>query len=605
MKFALCYPTHKNCREQEELFATVDLDARCYPKRATEATEDQPVNCWNPDANTAEGLGFPVVKTVCAQCPHRKKCLETGYLGEMIYAAEGDVVLFTHKRAEFAGLAELTTGRQYVSIHENPLNVLRPQVEIQLVDLIQLQHLFKHLLGNPFFLDRFVPPVMVDDNGEPYESEELKLRLERQYEFCFVLAKVVDDLIGVITAAEATTAWQPAVIGTSPNGMERLLFWAVRVCQLKFHGSPFRFLLAASTGKLPSAAVFVSKIPAAKESNEPPITIKRVIGVRHNAPSAGATTWFNDATLELSALQAVLGLTVQARTPEGQLARQKKAVQLPRDLTRKTALAVVAKILRGVLSDRPQFLRVGLITHQPQLKALDLLEPEFRQRIVMSTYFGSGQDRSSNSWHKDCDLILVLGTPRVGPLEVASLLLQIGDSPAACREPPWSTYQWEGRTESDEAVMVTARGYTDPTWRMAHQSLVRATLVQAIGRGRGILADGCEVVVVSTEECGLPLSDGSLVTVSEQTMRLLSRIRALTEANPIELSIGKTSVSSTELARDLGLTTRQVRHHLKVLEQQGLAARIGERGGWRALPPAQPTPKFPSVPPAIVEGAMP
>ncbi len=583
MKFALCYPTHQNCREQEELFATANLDARCYPKRATEATEHQAVNCWNPDAGTAEGLGFPVVKTVCPQCPHRKKCLEAGYLGEMIYAAEGEVVLFTHKRAEFAGLAELTAGRDYVSIHENPLDVLRPQVEIQLVDLIQLQHLFKHLLGNPYFLDRFVPPVMVDDHGEPYESEELKRRLERQYDFCLVLAEVVDDLLRVITQAEATTAWQPPITGTSPNGMERLLFWAVRICQLQFQGSPFRFLLAAGTGKLPSAAVIVTQLPASKLTIDPPMTIKRVIGVRHNAPAAGATTWFNDATLELAALQAILGLTVQDRTPVGRITRQKKAVQLPRDVTRKTTLAVVAKILRGVLSDRPQFLRVGLITHRPQLEALDIIEPEFRQRIVMSTYFGSGQDRSSNSWHTECDLILVLGTPRVSPLEVAGLLLQTGDGPAACREPPWGSYQWEGRTESGETVFVTARGYTDPIWRRAHQSLVRATLVQAIGRGRGILADGCEVVVISTEECGLPLSDGSLVTLNDQAMRLLARIRELTEINPIELSIGKTSVSTAELNKGLGLTTRQVRNHLATLEHQGLVVRVGERGGWRPV----------------------
>lgn len=583
MKFALCYPTHKNCREQEELFATSSIDARCYPSRATVETEDQPVNCWNLDADAAEALGFPVVKTICPQCPHRQRCVENGYLGEVIYAAEGTVVLFTHKRAEYAVLAELTAGRQYVSIHENPLDVIRPRAEIDRADLIQLQHLFKQLLDNPFFLNRFVPPVSVDDQGEPYESQELKLRLERQYEFCFVLADLVDDLLRVVEQATDTTAWQPPMTGSSPNGMERLLFWAVRVCGLKFHGRPFRFLFAAGTGKLPSAAIFVTEVPAPKSLDTPPMIVKRVIGYRNNAPAPGATTWFNDATMTLEALQAILGLGVQDRTPRGRIACQKKAVQLPRDVTRQTSLTVVAKILRGTLTDRSRLPRVGVITHRPQLKAFNQLEPEFRERIVMATYFGSGEDRSSNQWHRDCDLIVVLGTPRVSPLEVAGLLLQIGDRAAACREPPWGTYQWEGRTESGETVFVTGRGYIDPAWRRAHQSLVRATLVQAIGRGRGILADGCEVVVVSTEECGLPLSDGSLVTVSQQTMQVLSRLRTLTEANSIYLSIGNISVSSANLAQSLGLTTRQVRNHLAVLEQQGLVVRVGERSGWRTV----------------------
>ncbi len=602
MTFALCYPTHANCREQAELFKTANLDARCYPLRISEGSRDQAPNCWNEHTATAEKLGFPVIKSICPLCPHRQRCLEGGYLEQLRFATEGEIVLMTHQRAAFAGLAELTRGRSYVSIHENPLDLLRPRVDIVVADLISLRYLLNRILNEPFFLDRFAPPVLVDDHGAPYQRAEAQRRRERQYDFCRLLADLIDDLIKLQEHATVTTVWQPTTTAPCPQGTEAFLFWAVGICRLAFRGQPFRFLLLAASGQLASAAVLVGKRPSPSEKSAPSF-IKKIVGFAHNPPARGTTTWINDATMSLPALRAVLGTSVRDCTPAGRIARQKKAVQIPRDVTRNTKDAVVAKILRGVLSDRPEFPRVGLITHRPLLSVLDQLEPEFRRRIVMSTYFGSGQDRSSNAWHTACDLIIIAGTPRVGPLEVASLLLQIGDHAAAGHEPRWEKYQWEGHTEAGGVAVVTGSGYVNSAWRQAHQSLVRAGLVQAIGRGRGILVEGCEVVVISNEECDLPLSDGSLVTLNDQMMRLLARIRELTETNPKIHSIGKISVSSAALAQPLGLTPRQVRNLLTVLERQGLIARVGDRGGWYAVPVSAgheaPSPvPLPELPPA-------
>src|SRR5262245_49974420 len=115
MTALLIYPTHKNCREAEEDYLAAGIDAATYPGRTTQASEEMPQNCWNPDADAAEAMGMPVVKTVCPRCPVQAKCKACGYLGELIDAEKASVALCTHKRTEFTGLADLSRGRRYVS----------------------------------------------------------------------------------------------------------------------------------------------------------------------------------------------------------------------------------------------------------------------------------------------------------------------------------------------------------------------------------------------------------------------------------------------------------------------------------------------------------
>jgi hypothetical protein len=46
-------------------------------------------------------------------------------LGELLTVAKVDVAICTHKRAEFSGLKELADRLGYLSIHENPIDLLR------------------------------------------------------------------------------------------------------------------------------------------------------------------------------------------------------------------------------------------------------------------------------------------------------------------------------------------------------------------------------------------------------------------------------------------------------------------------------------------------
>lgn len=298
--------------------------------------------------------------------------------------------------------------------------------------------------------------------------------------------------------------------------------------------------------------------------------------------------WFCDATMSPDRLAMILGRSVHNETPLGRLELQKKAVQIPRDITRRTSKRMLGSILRGVLVDRPQFKRVGVICHSVHVPVVENLEPVYRERIVKISYFGSGEDQSSNSWHTQCDVIVVASTPRVPPAAVANYLVQIGEVGAACEPAEWGKVFWYGETESGETVKVQAWGYQDDVWHGAHRDLVWAALVQAIGRGRGILDSGCEVLVLSTEECGLALSDTGLDALGGTSHRVMMKlkelaIQELSHQNANKISLGKWSVSTQSVAKETGLSGGYVRRILENLERRGLVQRVGERSGWRPV----------------------
>jgi hypothetical protein len=580
MRFLLLYPTHANGDEVLETFLGAYLDAAAFPARRFEAGGDDPPNCWNQDGDEAEQIGLPVVKTVCPTCPSRPHCLQSGYLAELIRAQEATIAIATHKRAEYSKLAELMQGRHYVAIHENPVDLLRPRCGIGEHDLQQIHWLLCRLINDPEFLRWFAAFEQVDDEGRAYVDEEVQIRKDRQFEFCCHLWDLADALVTAVLTAQTSREWTTEVARRPPQGIERLLFRATRHCRVQFRGQPWRFLLASAAGELGSQAILMSKRVKKIDGQNVSITIRSVVGFRDNGPSAAAATWFNDATLGKNTLEAILQRPVQDATPRGQLPLERKAVQIDRDITRRTKPAVVQKLIRGVLIDASQCIRVGVIAHRPHLAALEGLEPEFRARIVKTTYFGSGDERSSNSWHRECDLIIVAGTPRVPPDAIAEYLVQIGQVGAACRSPEWSEILWEGLTESGERRRIKGMGYLDPDWRAAQCDLVRAALVQAIGRGRGILQDGCEVIVLSNEECGLRLSDSPAQPLNAVTRKLLNDLLSASAENAKKDTIAFSAVSTATLAQAVGLSNRQTRDLLCDLDRRGLVRRVGERGGW-------------------------
>jgi hypothetical protein len=147
-------------------------------------------------------------------------------------------------------------------------------------------------------------------------------------------------------------------------------------------------------------------------------------------------------------------------------------------------------------------------------------------------------------------------------------------------EPPYD--YWSGVTESGKRQTVKCPHYTDHDWHRAYLSLVRGQLVQAIGRGRGILPEGIPVYVVTRENLappaddidarnGFPLADeGRLGPLTEAEANVLAAMHDL--RRPI--------VRTEEIASAMGVSTRRVRLLLSQLESSGRVIRRGTKGGW-------------------------
>jgi hypothetical protein len=166
---------------------------------------------------------------------------------------------------------------------------------------------------------------------------------------------------------------------------------------------------------------------------------------------------------------------------------------------------------------------------------------------------------------------------------VQQRLFQLGAFTVAAQNGDWSKLRWKGFTRQGIPRIVSGSGYRNERWNLAHRSLVRAAIIQAAGRGRGLLSEGCEVLILSNEECGFPLADHSRVEpVPDAAMAVLD---ALTTVAAKLYILGTTVVSTQDVADELGKSRTQTCDWLKWLHEHGLIRRQGERSGWLPLTP--------------------
>lgn len=279
-------------------------------------------------------------------------------------------------------------------------------------------------------------------------------------------------------------------------------------------GSPppdaMRVVLATVLGQLHSLNVTVDEVPDGKDKTT---IVRKLVGVlRHDLPT-DAILWLNDATVSRDELEVALGRAVHDVTPQGRLLPHHDTIQvIPRvDVTKSRKPSEVLPQLRGLLYDIPEeYRRIGLLTHWEFADTLPkLLEEPYRERLGLVSYFGSGLSRGSNAWIGEggCNFLLVLGTPRVGPSAIRQHLFRLGKQRAAKlkkEQAGWQKDWWSAVTLDGRRVTVPCWHYTGHDWHRAYCSLVCSELVQAMGRGRGILPEGIPVVVVSNENLAPP-----------------------------------------------------------------------------------------------------
>jgi hypothetical protein len=307
--------------------------------------------------------------------------------------------------------------------------------------------------------------------------------------------------------------------------------------------------------------------------------VRKLVGVTQLGLPADAVVWLGDATGSREELERVLGRPVVDMTPEGRLEPLQDVLQIvpSRDVTKRTEAATALPLLRAVLHDHPQYKRVGLITHMNKAKELQkLLEEPYKGRLAHVSHFHSGLSRGSNVWIEECDCLVVLGTPRVGDQAVRQRLIRLGKRHAASRtrkEAGWEMDWWSAVTVSGRRLTVKSKHHTDHDWHAAYCHLVRSELIQAVGRGRGILPEGIPVIVVTTEnlaphgECGdidgrggPRVADTILVPLTDAQAKVL---RCLYRGGRRYLArLGK-------IAEAAGLSKDTAEEHLRALEAAG------------------------------------
>lgn len=269
-----------------------------------------------------------------------------------------------------------------------------------------------------------------------------------------------------------------------------------------------------------------------------------------------------DGTLDVAALSKRLGRDVENISPPDRVRRQAPAVQLAADITRGTAPSVVARTLEQALAALPGSKRVGLILLGKHEDALFPVDPKTGKRLrtkrsrelvpddvyariardehgePMIEHFGGGKDRGSNLWIKNCDGLILLGTPRPKSIAVLIELVRRREDAALERGSAWGRVDWEARTLDGKVVRCKGRGYLDPVWASAADAVTRTMLGQGLERGRTVLAvaDGSEeapggipVLVVSGEPCGLPVVDSLPAAISKGARKVAGVVRRLVE----------------------------------------------------------------------------
>ena len=539
------------------------------------------------EASQAMAAGFRVGSTVCIDCEHQKNCTYYKHLKESQKAPHQ---VATHSRASF-GLSKLTEGAEFVSIHEDSVSLLARSVSFSPSALPGLRKAIQQL-----------------KDQTPTSKTWL-------YQTLITLLEWIGQMDDMATA-ETTQILKPEHQNIKPDNLERKLWKLLKSYEdlQAIDGKALKALVSYAMGELAQFAVLVDH-KFQKSGNGETVPIRQFVAVWKTAVPLDVPVWFQDATADPEIVRELVGRETANKTPEGVLAAPVEPVQLPRDISMRTSLKVVAATVAGILESRPNALKVGIIAHKKHIVPLlsnranksrkkkkgHLLPHHLRKRIAKYTWFGRGDDRGSNAW-QGLDLILVLGTPRVNPINVRQLLVILGKHDAArlpAEEAGWSEYKYQAKRTTGELAWFDGYHYKHPDWQAAYRYLVVSQLKQAAGRGRGVLAGGTPVLVVSNENTGFPVVRGTyMAKIAQSVTEAVEALKDLLEAvsgcseNAINNNIGESEqwigVQTTTIAARIEKSKSRTTELLKQAEALNLVERSPLRkGGWR-IPPENP-----------------
>jgi hypothetical protein len=564
--------SHKNCRESEKTFNDAGLTADAYPKLDAET-------CLNlEEAEQAMNAGLAPTASVCRKCSQKDEC---DYQFSLKLAQKSPHSIATMHRASLS-FRELSEGRPYITVHEDPAGFLRPNYEVK---------------------DGFEKVVAVA--RQAYDDANLRLFDRASMAFFRKLEMTANWLSAAVNDATNTATLPCPEPEANPNHCDLRLWEAMKHINVWPDGDVMRICKAVASGYVKEVTVRVDKVY--ERDGTIKSTRKAILAVFKTDLPPESVVWIADATATAAEITALVGRPVIDATPDGTLARLQPIYQLAADITQHTASSVIVRHIRAVLAAFPEARRVGVITHKKHTHVIEgtarkghVLDEESRRRIVKVDYFRSGGSRGSNLWLEECDLLIVAGTPRPNPAAIEKRLIQLGMTDAAAHGPKqtkWGPDWWSGRTLDGKVVTIKTLGYGDWDWRDAYEAVVGAELVQAVGRARSVCGNGVPAVVISTHKIGkqgYPLLDANKCRVEGKSERSL--LDKLTDIFAIGLgeksgqanghssysnTIREMSVSTAEIATAFGKTSRQTLRLLEGLESAGHVERVGKRGGWR------------------------
>lgn len=563
--------THAICQEVEQAMTADEMAAAAYPKLST-------LTCRNfGEADRAQRAGLSVVAAVCPTCQH-KTCCEYHKLMEA--AGQADHRIATHHRASLGSLAQLADGATYIEIHEDATNMLRPVVEISagLADVAKVAEQARFEV-----MDKHATPMM-DAAG-----------------FLHAMEQTCQALLGRLSNAEKTELVPMPHHAAKPSNIDAILHRAMQTLDVWTNGDVLRVVRASAAGELADLGIRVDR-HFDKEKQEQ--IHRAIVAVWQTTLPEKSVVWLVDATAPLDVIERMTGRPVFDATPTGHLERKHPVLKVAVDVKKSSAPATVVQVVTDILNAYPSARRVGIVCdrrHKSSILGTSReanLDPAHRERIAKVEHFRGPESRASNQWTEACDLLLVVGTPRIPSRAIETHLIQTGQLAAAARGQQaarWERDYWSGITTSGKRRTITTKAYRDHFWHEAHKAKVHAELLQCVGRARSICDHGIPCVVASCEDLGFPLAEFSFLEEKKSARQILDALKQLSEVPLTETAesangtlpyiyIRKCSdnagVPSSAIAAELKISDRWVRKILGELESFGRVRRVGQRGGW-------------------------
>ena len=462
-KSATFLPTHDACADTVKKLTTAELNAAAHPPLDETTCQKFGTKTEPGPARIAQNAGLNVGQCVCTTCELRTAC---EYQKQRELARSADHTVATHARASLSDF-QPALEKPIVFIHEDALSLLRPMAKMvrftKKQDVPQLRHLQELILI----------AQAAEEVGREWQDDEA-IRFAKR------LQDAANDLMAHLNAPTLLHAFEdaaqkgrntkklPTVMSlplktttTRHDRMDYLLKRAMDRSGVYSNGTALKLAVGFALGELQGLYAVVDE---SRSDGGKLVYSQALVGVWKNVLPTGSVVWLENASTSSTFLSEIVGQKVIDKTPNGRLALQTPPLQyVDQDVTQQTSGKTVRSIIRGLLAQNRDAKKVGIITHQRHKSEIDKLAPLWRQRIAKIEHFHSGKDRASNEWLA-CDLILVLGTPRVPASAIRDVLIRLGRFDDATSNGAFASVLWEGKTTAGKVMQVTGLGYANSSW---------------------------------------------------------------------------------------------------------------------------------------------